>query len=211
MSSSDRIQTWVNPFVHLPPELLEQILSGLPNSDIKSLRLTCTYFCRVAQLRLSRLFLSPNPRNVRVFRVVADHCEFSKKIVEIIYDDARLASSYETPDDEYYDEDDAEIGNVHGVPTWFRRIYCENHGAIKYYGCQDVKRPHHLEVQERSKALFSPAESYKQYQKLVQEQGRVIAVNSDADALRYGLPRFPNLQRITLTPAAHGQPERPLY
>ncbi|KAM6523251.1 hypothetical protein FSOLCH5_003870 [Fusarium solani] len=211
MSSSGLKQIRTCPLIHLPLELLEQILFGLPNSDIKSLRLTCTHLHRFAQLRLSRIFLSPNPLNVSVFRAVADHDEFRKKIVEIIYDDARLAHSYETPDDEYYDEDEDDIGDVHGVPFWFRRIYRENYDAIKSYGREDVKRSHHLEVQERFKALLSPAESYKQYQKLVQEQEQIIATNSDADALKYGLPRFPNLRRITLTPVAHGQPQRPFY
>ncbi|RSL84615.1 hypothetical protein CDV31_016682 [Fusarium ambrosium] len=206
--------------IHLPPELLEQILSGLPNSDIKSLRLTCTRLHRFAQLRLSRIFLSPNPLNVSVFRAVADHEEFRKKIVEIIYDDARLACSDEIPDpdDEYYedeyedeDEDEDDIGDVQGVPLWFRRIYSDNYDAIKAYGYGDVKRSHHLEVQERFKAPWSPAESYKLYQKLFQEQEHAIATDSDGDALKYGLSRFPNLRTITLTPVAHGQPHRPFY
>ncbi|EEU36944.1 uncharacterized protein NECHADRAFT_42016 [Fusarium vanettenii 77-13-4] len=207
--------------IHLPPELLEQILSGLPNSDIKSLRLTCTRLHRCAQLRLSRIFLSPNPLNVSVFRAVADHEEFRKGIVEIIYDDARLDDSHETPNnepyedyDEYYedyDEDEEDIGDVHSVPIWFRRIYSDNYDVVKNYGCEDVKKPHHLEVLERFKEPVSPAESYKLYQKLVQEQEHVIATNSDAEALKYGLPRFPNLRTITLTPVAHGQPHRPFY
>lgn len=212
MTSSTQTTLGETPFLRLPLELFELIWSGLPNRDIKNLRLTCTHLCRVAQLRLSRLFLSPNPRNVDVFRAVADHDEFRKNIFEIVYDDARLASSYETPDDEFYDSDgEIVIGDVKGVPSWFRRIYRENSTAIKEYGCHYVKRPHHLEVQERSKVLLSPAESYKLHQKLVQEQDRVIATNSDADALRYGLPRFPNLRRITLTPVAHGIPARPFY
>ncbi|KAL2683338.1 hypothetical protein Neosp_007808 [[Neocosmospora] mangrovei] len=158
--------------IHLPPELLEQILA------------------------------------------IADHEEFRKKIVEIIYDDARLAYSHETRDGEYYedeDEDEVSIGDVHGVPFWYRRIYRENYHTVKSYGVGDVKRSHHLEVQERFKAPLSPAESYKLYQKLVQEQEHVIATDSDAEALKYGLPRFPNLRTITLTPVAHGRPYRPFY
>ncbi|KAL6355274.1 hypothetical protein LRP88_10860 [Fusarium phalaenopsidis] len=212
--SSSGLKQMSTCLIHLPPELLEQILSGLPNSDIKSLRLTCARLHRFTQLRLSRIFLSPNPLNVSVFRAVADHEEFRKKIVEIIYDDARLAYSHETRDDEYYedeDEDEDDIGDVHGVPVWYRRIYSENYDFVKTYGSGDVKRSHHLEVQERFKAPLSLAESFKLHQKLVQEQEHVIATNSDADALKYGLPRFPNLRTITLTPVAHGQPHRPFY
>ncbi|KAJ4317495.1 hypothetical protein N0V84_007322 [Fusarium piperis] len=204
------------PLIHLPLELIEQIVLGLPNSDIKSLRLTCTHLHRSSQLRLSRIFLSPNPLDVSVFRAVADHDELRKKVVEIIYDDARLDHPYEPPNagyfNEYYDEYfDEDYGDAHGVPLWFRRIYHENYNAIESYGREDVKRSHHLEVQERFNAPLSPAESYGQYQKLAQEQEQTIATNSDADALKYGLPRFPNLRRITLTPAAHGEPQRPFY
>ncbi|KAL5045577.1 hypothetical protein BDW71DRAFT_198089 [Aspergillus fruticulosus] len=44
---------------------------------------------------------------------------------------------------------------------------------------------------------------WQYYQNLVQQQEDVI-FNKDADAMAYGLPRFPALERITVTPAAHG-------
>ncbi|KAL4982214.1 hypothetical protein BDW68DRAFT_192356 [Aspergillus falconensis] len=45
---------------------------------------------------------------------------------------------------------------------------------------------------------------WQYYQNLVQQQEDVIIFNKDADAMAYGLPRFPALERITVTPAAHG-------
>ena len=49
------------------------------------------------------------------------------------------------------------------------------------------------------------------YRKLSQQQQATIATNRDADALKYGLSRLTNLRRVTITPAAHGVPGRPLY
>ncbi|KAH6838550.1 hypothetical protein B0I37DRAFT_316717 [Chaetomium sp. MPI-CAGE-AT-0009] len=77
--------------VHLPAELLASISSLLPNRDIKSLRLTCRFLAAAINLRLTRVFLSANRRNVDVFRAIAQHDTFRKQIVEIIWDDARLA------------------------------------------------------------------------------------------------------------------------
>lgn len=81
------------PMLDLPVELVHTILSYLPNSDIKSLRLVSKQYCDSVQLRLSRVFLSANPLNIKIFRAVADHEEFRHHITEIIWDDARLSHS----------------------------------------------------------------------------------------------------------------------
>ncbi|KAH8679492.1 hypothetical protein BGZ61DRAFT_457220 [Ilyonectria robusta] len=215
--SSGRVQTGLGPFVHLPRELLDNILSRLPNSDIKSLRSTCTNLHNIVQLRLSRLFLSPNPLNVAVFRAVANHEEFRRNIVEIIYDDARLAHPAEVKSfwgsDEDHDDDEGntDIGDISGVPAWYLKEFRDNSSLIAEYGILDVKQPRHIEVAHRFEARLSPVQSYRLYQNLLHEQNQVIATNSDAEALQYGLPRFPNLRKITVTPAAHGCPVRPLY
>ncbi|KAJ4244346.1 hypothetical protein NW762_014472 [Fusarium torreyae] len=70
-----------------------------------------------------------------------------------------------------------DIGEVTGVPPWYRDVYRENRKLIG----------------------------------LSQEQQEVIATNRDADALTYGLLRFPNLRRVVVSPAAHGMPGRPFY
>ncbi|KAH7117452.1 hypothetical protein EDB81DRAFT_916269 [Dactylonectria macrodidyma] len=225
MEASGSSKTGPAPITRLPPETFEEILCQLPDSDIKSLRATCVHLHQLVPLRLSRVFLSPNPVNVDIFRAVADHEVFRKNIVEIVYDDARLlpessgsgdgsgdGSDDDSDDDSEEDsDDDAHHDDVSGVPTWYLRQYRQNAERIDRYGIYDVKRPHHLEVAERYKAWPSPAESYQLYQKMLQGQDQVIAANSDGKALRYGLSRFPNLQRITLTPAAHGSLVRPWY
>ncbi|KAL2867792.1 uncharacterized protein BJX67DRAFT_77469 [Aspergillus lucknowensis] len=52
---------------------------------------------------------------------------------------------------------------------------------------------------------------WQYYQNLVQQEEDAIIFNKDAEALAYGLRRFPALERITITPAAHGWIFAPLY
>ncbi|KUI66086.1 hypothetical protein VM1G_11418 [Cytospora mali] len=74
----------------VPLELLIYIWSHLPNHDIKSLRLACSYFHETASLRLERILLSDNSRNIDVFCALATHEVYRRQIKELIYDDARL-------------------------------------------------------------------------------------------------------------------------
>ncbi|KAH7124602.1 hypothetical protein EDB81DRAFT_209261 [Dactylonectria macrodidyma] len=217
-------QTSRASLVHLPLEILQLILSELPNYDLKGLRATCIHLSRVVELRFSRVFLSASPRDVNVFRAVADHEQFRKNIVEIVYDDARFAHEMHSTDRNYYIHDDTafrhykrqeyqELGDpsASGIPAWYRRIYRYNSFTIDQYGREDVKRLHHYEVIKRFKIRTNVTESYRLYQMLLREQDQVIDTNSDEEALQYGLERFPNLQRVTITLAAHGSPLRPLY
>jgi hypothetical protein len=73
----------------LPSELWREISSHLPNRDIKSMRLASKRF--PVELRLQRVFLSPNPLNIKVLRGIADHEKLRLGVTEIIWDDARLS------------------------------------------------------------------------------------------------------------------------
>lgn len=73
---------------NLPLVLWREISSYLPNRDIKSMRLASKQF--PVELRLGRVFLSPNPLNIKVFRAIADHDVFRHGVTEIIWDDAHL-------------------------------------------------------------------------------------------------------------------------
>ena len=76
--------------LQLPVEILTAIPGYLPNRDIKSLRLSCRALLATSKLRLERVFLSANSRNIEVFKAIADHEVLRRQIVEIIWDDARL-------------------------------------------------------------------------------------------------------------------------
>ncbi|EXK85880.1 hypothetical protein FOQG_10297 [Fusarium oxysporum f. sp. raphani 54005] len=114
-------------------------------------------------LCLNRLFLSPNFRDIEVFRAVADHETFRLQVTEIIYDDARFDPAHEMEWPSWYDQED-DIGEVTGVPEWYRHVYRQNRGMIRRY------KPHHSQVKEAFEYLLSPAEAFKHFKKLWQEQ-----------------------------------------
>ncbi|KAF4969880.1 hypothetical protein FSARC_2975 [Fusarium sarcochroum] len=145
-----------------------------------------------------------NTRDIEVFRTISDHDTFRFDITEIIYDDTRFHEIHEaTWDKSLYFEDDDDIGDITGVPCWFRHWYRENRGEMESYCDGEVKDSRQLEAREALKALSSPAESYEYFQKLLQQQTEIISINRDVDALKYELSRFPNLRRVTLTLPAH--------
>lgn len=173
--------------IDLPAELIVPILSHLPNRDIKNLRLTCRFMHAIAKLRLNRVFLSANPRDVEVFCAVADNDTFRMGVVEIIWDDAVIR---EPEPEEFEDAEEAD-----GCPSWFSQECEENNANLKARYQDDI-----LDRPDRTIATQLPLqESWAYFQ-----QQNVISMGADAAALRSGLARFPSLHTITITPAAHG-------
>ncbi|KAG6979257.1 hypothetical protein FocnCong_v010249 [Fusarium oxysporum f. sp. conglutinans] len=105
MAQQDII-TSSNPFQRFPSELVGAICSLLPNSDIKNLRLTSRYLNDKSRLRLNRLFISPNERNLDVLRAVANHPTFRLGVEEIIWDDATLKPIQSYNGRVHYDSDE---------------------------------------------------------------------------------------------------------
>ncbi|PGH04879.1 hypothetical protein AJ79_06964 [Helicocarpus griseus UAMH5409] len=202
-------------FTRLPTELLSSIVSYLPNRDIKSLRLSCSALCGRTQLRLERVFLSANPRNIDVFRAIANHETFRKAIIEIIWDDACLVAQPQQDEDEYttsiYYERQIEPDIDEGCLAWFSRACMENIESLSMRKGQDLHHPEHIAREKQAAAQLPMRTSWEYYMKLLQQQRDVIASNSDVDALKFGLQQFPALRRIAITPAAHGWLFEPLY
>ncbi|KAF9891813.1 hypothetical protein FE257_003295 [Aspergillus nanangensis] len=196
----------------LPVELLHSIWSFLSNNDIKSLRLTCKLLAELASLRLSRVFLSPNPLNIQVFQAVADHPTFREKITEIIWDDACLIEE-PTLDDVYPDElrEDNYIDSDEECPIWFVDCCEENLDELTRRKGWDVDRPDHIARAKQVAAQPPLKVCWQYYHNLLQQQADVLASENDVDAFIYGLKQFPALQRVTITPAAHGRLHAPLY
>ncbi|EWG45062.1 hypothetical protein FVEG_15787 [Fusarium verticillioides 7600] len=176
----------------LPAEVLNQVFHQLPNIDLKILRQTCTYIKDSTHLRLSRLFLSPNLRDIEVFKAVANHEAFRLQVTEIIYDDTRFDAAHEMEWTSWYNEE-KDIGEVTEVPEWYRHIYRGNREDIRRYS------PHHSQAKEALEHLLSPAEAFKHFKRLWQEQQETIATNRDADALK-------SLLRGLLYPIERGWP-----
>jgi hypothetical protein len=217
MASSGASRPGSAQLTRLPLELLQSVLSYLPQRDIKNVRLVCTLLHTTAPWRFDRVFLSVNLRDIRVFNEVADNEKIRQQIVEIVYDDTRLPSAPELDSDD--DPDDYEYDAVSSrppedpreVPRWFADKYLETVAELERYRGRLVERPRHVEMRKRLEARLSLEESYRVYQSLASEQSEIIASGETANVLEKGLQRFPNLRRITLTPVAHGVPFRPWY
>jgi hypothetical protein len=196
--------------LRLPVELLVFISSSLPNRDIKSLRLTCRRLFSCASLRLTRVFLSANPRDIEVFRAIANHETYRRQIVEIIWDDARLVSHQcEGQDyDNYYGprgEEPRYYTFTEGdCPRWFWKACEENMTELQHLRKEDVDRPDHLARDQLVAERMSLKDSWRHYMELWWQQVEVVNSGRDLDAFRYGLKRLPLLQRVTITPFADG-------
>ena len=138
----------ISTMLRLPPEIVKTIVDHVPNSTIKNLRLTCRLYLETVALRLDRVFISANPRNVEVFTAIANHEVFRTKITEIIWDDALLyvwpvprnaTEAYYRSDDDYQDyaEEKDDACDKNGidwrgdVPGWFCKACRSNVYFIK--------------------------------------------------------------------------------
>lgn len=122
MNAYDQTREALRHLKSLPAEILNQIISNLPNIDIKNLRQTCIYFKDIARPRINRLFLSTNLKDIQVFRAVADHEFYRYEVTEIIYDDVRFSHADDIDSESDYDITD-DIGDATGTPLWFRDLY----------------------------------------------------------------------------------------
>ncbi|CAI6097672.1 unnamed protein product [Clonostachys chloroleuca] len=68
--------------LNLPAEIHAEIASYVSSRDVKNLRLVCTKTVERFPLKLSRVFLSPNKADIRVFRKVSQHETPRHQIVE---------------------------------------------------------------------------------------------------------------------------------
>ncbi|QKX60993.1 uncharacterized protein TRUGW13939_08139 [Talaromyces rugulosus] len=95
----------------LPLELLTYIFDILPNRDLKSARLTCRGLGNAIRLRIDRVFISANPRNVEVARAIADDENYRRGVVEVIWDDSLLQDDGNDSADSSDDSDSQDDGN----------------------------------------------------------------------------------------------------
>ena len=220
--------------LQLPVEILTAIPVYLPNRDIKSLRLSCRALLATSKLRLERVFLSANSRNIEVFKAIADHEVLRRQIVEIIWDDARLKDEPAPrrsgdPESPNFDpEFDPDFDEVEEIEVDYDDIddgnddddddsdsddeECPPWFAIACRkNLQDIKNYTRNDVHwpdpialAKLVAHISLTRSWQHYQNLLQQQREILAIDADAEAFEYGLQRFPALRRVTITPVAHG-------
>ncbi|KAJ4122791.1 hypothetical protein NW768_010236 [Fusarium equiseti] len=186
--------------LQLPKELRDSIYLHLDNGDVKSLRATCSAMNRDVPLRPTRVFLSANSLNIKVFRAVADHERLRHSVAEIVWDDARLNTIPDLEDDRFPNQQP-------GCSSWF----CSSPFRPPWFKRPSVNtwyRDHHLKPAFGPFSWQSPCACYKA---LIRDQEQIIAFNVDAEAFRYGLRRFSSLKRVTITPSTHGTKDNALY
>ncbi|KAL5347109.1 hypothetical protein ACLOAV_008252 [Pseudogymnoascus australis] len=219
----------ISPMLRLPPEIVKTIVDQVPNSTIKNLRLTCRFYLETVALRLDRVFISANPRNVEVFTAIANHEVFRNKITEIIWDDALLyvrpvapdaaEAYYYGSDDDYQDyaEEKDDACDKNGidwrgdVPGWFRKACRSNVYFLSGRCNDDLDRPSLVAREQEASEQMPMEASWAYYQQLVQQQRDVLDSKAHIIALEKHIGSFPALQRIVITPAAHGWIYNPLY
>lgn len=193
--------------LRLPAELYDPIVSYLSNRDIKSLRLTSTFFQSVARLRLYRVFISANPHDIQVLEAITESEVYRFGVTELIWDDARFGHDADDEGDNCDDEgsDDEE------VPKWFQDAYDDNIDELNSRKGLDTDRAEHVARAQQLSAHLPPAVCWAYYRQLLCEQDAILISGADEAAFRCALKRFPSLKRITITPAAHGWLFCPLY
>lgn len=206
-------------FTRLPRELLLNVMEQLANEDIKRIRLSCKLLDSVSTLRITRVFLSANPLNVKVFRAIADHEVYRHRVTEIIYDDAKLAGCFDEWD--AFQKPNMWLRHDCKSPrTAVDREYNDAWFEEKRQGNVWEIRAHQANTKDgwdcadrmgMSCYAMELKPSYAYYMELYRQQEEVIASGADKEALQYGLRRFPSLRKVTVTPAAHGMLFCPLY
>ncbi|KAL9474231.1 hypothetical protein ACSS6W_008611 [Trichoderma asperelloides] len=188
---------------HLPKELLDKIFLDLAGKDIKNLRLACKSFSDIP-LRLSRVFISANPIDIEVFRSIADHEAYRHGVKEIIWDEARFGNP----------RSGCEGYELEGRVAPYDYIHACKENLYEILGRRSmfaVHFPFEKAIDEEVKAQMPVFESWLLCCEYADRQNEVLKDGSDIKAFEYGLERFPALERITLTPAAHGFTFKPLY
>ncbi|XEU94725.1 hypothetical protein FSHL1_000009 [Fusarium sambucinum] len=207
----------------LPNELFNDILDRLANRDRKSLRLTCRYLGSQVPLRLDRVFISANPLNVKVFLAVASHEVFRRQVKEIIWDDATFLPVPIPNDYDYYDTECGYTSDENEIHK--NRITYQSKGKISGWFVQHCKEELENvksrlvdkgcdnEQQRRLDNIMPSREALPYYNHLIQQQDNVIECDADEQAFRYALQEslFPHLEKVIVTPAAHGFLFFPLY
>ncbi|RKL39442.1 hypothetical protein BFJ72_g6916 [Fusarium proliferatum] len=203
----------------LPNELLGAICCLLCNRDIKNLRLTCRALGEKSPLRLNRVFISANPRNIEVLLAVANHDVFRHRVKEIIWDDSLLRkipiiNGY-GPCGYSEDENDSDVCAANRdkkqISRDFVRLCKDSIGLTKGRLLHKDGHQCDLEVQKQVDNLLPSRDSVAYYADLLKQQRDVLSSNTDEEAFRYAIQRFPQLRRVTITPAAHGFLFIPLY
>jgi hypothetical protein len=203
----------------LPAEVFSIICVELSKLDIKRLRLASKRLAANVDLRIDRVYISPNRTNLELLRCILEHPKYRTHIREIVWDDAQLE---EYPTLEVFksiiDQDEREtfgiiahrleqvISEYEDRSQDSRILTCsdflDEDGRLTHIGKEilvrnDDRFTRYLLVKDST--LMSVEASYTLYQKLYREEQDCIKRQVDLAAFRRALSSLPALRKITLT------------
>ncbi|UPX18765.1 uncharacterized protein EKO05_0009056 [Ascochyta rabiei] len=203
----------------LPAELLEIVCQSLSKMDIKRLRFTCRELAEKAELRIDRVYISPNRANLDCLNNIINHPRLCLQVQEIVWDDAQLV---EYPTIQSFraaltsDDREARViledhlrtpvqsgsdNNAAYAPISVEDCVQEDRGFTELGKAillnSDDRMSRNLIAS--SAAMMSVEESYSLYQKLYQDEKEIIKRGWDVSGLQHALTHISNLKRITLT------------
>lgn len=203
----------------LPSELLDVICDHLSKLDIKRLRLTSKSLAVKVDLRIDRVYISPNRANLNTLQKILEHPKYKHAVRELVWDDAQL-DEHPTLDSFrsaiHIDEQKTMINienfiadinddNEDGTPEYrtleeddfFSEDGCLTDfakGLLLRYDDQFSR-----DIIARHATVTSLEDCYAYYQQLYQDEQHIMQQGRDVAGLRRALLGFPNLRRITLT------------
>lgn len=208
----------------LPAEILAIVCQTLSGIEIKRLRLVSRDFAEHVELRIDRVFISPNRANLDCLNSILDHPRYRLRVREIVWDDSEL---FEFPKYHMFlneldqDREDARVALEKHLYT-FRQLddgigpagdtfrledYMQDDGLLTQLGRAlliDAKDDRSSIFLARNVAAMQmedseAEESYTLYQKLYQDEKEIIKRGWDARGFQRALTELPNLKRVTLT------------
>lgn len=206
-------------FLDLPTELLEIVCQTLSKMDIKRLRLASREVAEKVELRIDRVYISPNRANLDCLNNILNDPRYHLRVQEIVWDDAQL-DEYPTLEDfaNALDRDsrEARIALEDHLQSLMRpegdsdanyMLTAQDHciqedGQLTDLGKTILLRsddPISRDMIARNAMTTSIVECYALYQRLYQDEKEIMKRRWDVGALERALAQLPNLRRITLT------------
>uniref|UniRef100_A0A8H7N3E0 F-box domain-containing protein n=1 Tax=Bionectria ochroleuca TaxID=29856 RepID=A0A8H7N3E0_BIOOC len=207
--------------LNLPAEIHAEIASYLSGRDVKNLRLVSTKALERFPLKLSRVFLSPNKADIRVFRKVSQHETLRHQIVELIWDhtyfpELRSMAPGKIGSDlldmaDFLTRCELETAKARVRQKRFSQSGLQLPDQMKRPEADKVEWDFPVDFSKTHLGTLSACKCIQIYKKLARRQTKNIESEKDLRALSDYILRFPRLEKITVCHATQGWLFEPFY
>jgi hypothetical protein len=203
----------------LPAEILVMITNHISKLDIKRLRLASKHLAENVDLRIDRVYISPNRSNLECLQLILNHPRYKDSVTEIIWDDAQL--------EEYPTLESFRQAIINDEQEITRAIESRIENTIEIYGdanpdyrslekedlfqsdgrLTDIAKDILLrygdgfsrDILARNATMMSIEDSYALYQNLYRSEQAIMKFQLDVTTLHQVLASYPKLRKFTLT------------